>query len=80
MQLNCKEDTSLFTEFTKIIATLELEFVGVEPAFTGLLPLEYRVWPSMQSVECQFELRNAISLSINPPTFVHCRELCRVVE
>ena len=33
--MNCKEDTSLFTEFTKIITTLEQEFEGVEPAFEG---------------------------------------------
>lgn len=70
MQLNCKEDTSLFTEFTKIIATLEQEFEGVEPEFPPLSQLEYRSWPSMQSVESQFELRNVISLSINPPTYV----------
>ena len=68
MQLNCKEDSNLFTEFTKIIATLEQEFEGVEPAFTGLSQLEYRTWPPMQGVQLQFELRNVVTLSINPPT------------
>ncbi len=37
--MNCKEDTSLFTEFTKIIATLEQEFEGVEAACVGKGPV-----------------------------------------
>ncbi len=35
LQVNCKEDTSLLTEFTKIIATLETEFQGIEPDMSG---------------------------------------------
>ena len=31
-----QEDTSLLIEFTKIITTLEQEFEGVEPEFTGI--------------------------------------------
>lgn len=36
----------------------------------GLTQLEYRAWPRMQSVETQFELRNVLSLSVNPPRSV----------
>ena len=35
MYSQAKEDTSLVTEFIKLITTLEQEFEGVEPAFVG---------------------------------------------
>lgn len=57
-----------------------LKITIANTSIADLVPLGHGVWPPMQSVEVQFELRNIFSRSLNPPRLVHMQASVAVVN
>jgi len=60
-----KEDEGIMDEFLTPINELLEDFSGVKEAKTELPSLEHSVWPEMEGVDRQFEMRTSITVSDN---------------